>query len=335
VISRFVKDTVLSGVCSQLPHSFIVWLRDVNPVSAYYHIVSDIQVPHVKHLYKYRDVASFERDLDAFSRRFNFVSAGEVLCAIRQHRPLPGNSLLLTFDDGFSEMYNVVLPILLRKGIPATFFLISGSLDNGALPLHNKMSVLLEHLSTAFGTLEESALVALLARHVVPAPDFRSGLFSITYPRRHIVDEVAKHIGCDFDCYLARQKPFLTSEQVRAMIKHGFSFGGHSVDHPMYSLIELREQVRQTCESVAFVRERFGLDYGVFAFPHGDDKVSPEYFRAVADTGKLDVSFGTRGMVKEGPVGHLQRFSMENTLERVDRILGWYYARALFKRTAA
>jgi peptidoglycan/xylan/chitin deacetylase (PgdA/CDA1 family)/GT2 family glycosyltransferase len=59
---------------------------------------------------------------------FRFVSAGEFLNFLHREGGLPRRPLLLTFDDGYEELFDVVLPMLKERRIPAIVFAVSGRL---------------------------------------------------------------------------------------------------------------------------------------------------------------------------------------------------------------
>ena len=56
--------------------------------------------------------------------------------------------VVLTFDDGHLEMFEVVAPILSKRGISATFFLNTGFLDNKDMFFRHKASLLIGHLKS-------------------------------------------------------------------------------------------------------------------------------------------------------------------------------------------
>ena len=60
----------------------------------------------------------FERTLDVLAEHFDMKPVGELPDAVAGPRPLAA----LTFDDGFLDHRQVILPALLRRGIRATFF---------------------------------------------------------------------------------------------------------------------------------------------------------------------------------------------------------------------
>jgi peptidoglycan/xylan/chitin deacetylase (PgdA/CDA1 family) len=326
------KNELLPAVCARIPDRFFGAITRANPLTAYYHMVSDGEVPHVKHLYPFRSVREFEKDLETFRRRFRLVTLNDLLESIRCSRSLPPKSLLLTFDDGFSEMHDIVAPLLWKQGIPATFFIISGCLDNLGMAHYNEISLLLQHLESMGARAPRNEILVRLSGRGIHGTSVRSAMLLIDYPRKQIVEEIAEFLGYDLRAYLAESRPYLTSEQVRKLIDMGFAIGAHSIDHPKYSLLSLDEQLRQTVESLKFIRHRFGLSYGAFAFPHGDDKVTAEFVEQAGGSGGMDVSFGTAGILREEKPRHFQRFSPENSQRSADHVLGRYYARSLYKK---
>jgi len=80
------------------------------------------------------------------------------------------------------------------------------------------------------------------------------------------------------------------------------------------------------------IRERFGLDYGAFAFPHNDAGVSQEFFKRVQESSLIDITFGTGGMSDGGLRSHRQRISLEKPLLPARNLIAWQYARKLYKQ---
>jgi peptidoglycan/xylan/chitin deacetylase (PgdA/CDA1 family) len=326
-----ISNRLASEVFGRIPGRLLKRLVEVNPIIAYYHIVSDKDVPHVKHLYPIRGVDQFRKDIDMFLDLYRPITLSALIESIQGGRPLAANSFLLTFDDGFREISDVIAPILLRKGVPATFFLCSAFLDNLEMAHHNKISLLLDYLDQLKAEIPQKTIVDVLLEHGIKGRDVRTSLLSIGYRDRGVVDKIAAIVGCDFHSYLSVAKPYLTSSEVRKLIQSGFSIGAHSIDHPLYSALSLDEQLYQTETSVRFIRERFFLSYGAFAFPHGDGGVPERFFQEIFTRGAVDVSFGTRGMLKDAFPRHFQRFSMEYDSAPAKKILGRHYARSFFK----
>lgn len=302
-------------------------LSRINFILPFYHIVSDNDVQHVKHLYTYKNIAEFTEDLDYFLKHYSPVSLSDLLDCINKHQSLPKNSFLLTFDDGFREIFNVVAPILKDKGVPATFFLNNGFLDNKQLFFRHKASVLIEHLQSAGELSSTDKIKDIFKKNRIIFTDLKATILSVEYHKRNVIDEIALIVNVDFDDYLASYKPYLNSDQVEKLIDDGFTIGAHSIDHPLYSSLPLEDQLYQTRESIKLIRERFSLDYNAFAFPFTDNGVSKRYFEEILSSGSVDISFGTSGIVKDLWPNNLQRIEMEGkSILPAKRIIALQYA---------
>jgi peptidoglycan/xylan/chitin deacetylase (PgdA/CDA1 family) len=68
---------------------------------------------------------SFERQVKLLARSFKLIDSFELARYVHARRPLPPNAAMITFDDGYRECHDIVLPILLRHRAKATFFIAS------------------------------------------------------------------------------------------------------------------------------------------------------------------------------------------------------------------
>src|SRR5437016_4860781 len=76
----------------------------------------------------------FEREIALLRRYFSPVTFAEVASARRAGRNLAANPLIVTFDDGYRDNFEVAAPILRRHGVTACFFLTTGFLDGEVVP---------------------------------------------------------------------------------------------------------------------------------------------------------------------------------------------------------
>lgn len=299
---------------------------------AYYHMVNDKEVLHIKHLYPHKTVKQFDVDLDYILKYFKPISLADLLANQKQGNPLPSQALHLTFDDGFREMHDIVAPILKQKGIPATFFINSSFTDNNELCYQHKASIIVEYLlHNNISKPVQKRIEALLPQNIKKDTTMSSHILAIKYARRTIVDNIAEILEMDFKNYLQKHQPYLTTEQIRKLIAEGFAIGAHSIDHPLYANLALEEQLRQTLESVSFVKNTFNLKYGAFAFPHSNLGVSKKYFDEIAKSHLVDISFGTAGMIDDCVSNSIQRFSLEKPLMPVKNIFSYQSAKRLWR----
>jgi peptidoglycan/xylan/chitin deacetylase (PgdA/CDA1 family) len=306
-------------------------LSGVSLVVTYHHLVSDADVPHVRHLYKYRDVRGFEADLDFLLRHFTPISLYQIIAHLDGRETLPQRCFHVTFDDGFREIHDVVAPLLVKKGIPATFFLNSAFLGGHGMAHYNKISLLLDRMPRPLPSQLRKEIELLLP----PAceSDFTRRLLSVRYANQQILDRVAAVAEINIDHYIATARPYLSPEEVIDLIKQGFAIGAHSIDHPLYADLSLEEQITQTRQSVDFIVDRFGIKTRAFAFPHSDVGVGPEFFNEMFNSGSLDICFGTGGSIPHFHHRNVERVGMEKNPGTAEAIFAREYARAFYYKS--
>src|SRR3954453_19801590 len=67
----------------------------------------------------------FDEQIQQLADCFNIIPLSDAVRALDVGR-LPPPAACITFDDGYPDNAEVALPILLRHGVPATFFVAAG-----------------------------------------------------------------------------------------------------------------------------------------------------------------------------------------------------------------
>lgn len=96
-------------------------ISEINPLIPYYHVVSNEKLPHLRHLYPYKNISQFLKDLDYLGRTFKPIELSDLLDFIKRGKNLKKRSLFITFDDGYSECYSIVAPYCIKKVFPQPF----------------------------------------------------------------------------------------------------------------------------------------------------------------------------------------------------------------------
>lgn len=86
-----------------------------------------------------------EDQLSLLSRAGEFVSASQMLNAIREAVPLPERAIVVTFDDGLREQYETAWPVLRRMGIPAIFFVNTAPIVHTTISSVHKIHMIRAH----------------------------------------------------------------------------------------------------------------------------------------------------------------------------------------------
>lgn len=326
---------ILQFFAKSIPFQSLVTLSKQLQFSPFYHAIGNPEaMPHIRNLYRSRTAREFEKDLDFLLKHFQPIGLEDLLKSAQHQENIASNCFFLSFDDGLREVHDIAAPILKKKGIPATIFLNADFVDNRDLFFRYKASLIIDCLKkNKYSSAKKEALQQLL---MLPALSNDKTLFqkilSIEYADRQILDSAAALLDIDFDDFLKKQQPYLTSAQIQSLQLDGFTIGGHSADHPLYSKISLKEQLLQTQKSVHFVKANFDLPYGAFAFPFTDHGVSKSFFEKAQQENIFDISFGTAGLKAMEFPFHFQRFPMEGKNWSAEDLIKTEYLYFLIKR---
>lgn len=302
------------------------------PIIPFYHTVSDSYLPHVRHLFRYRGVSEFESDLRLFSRHFKFLSLSQFLES-RESASRPKAGLLLTFDDGLRECYDIIHPILNRYDIPAVFFLTTDFLDNKELFYRHKASLLVEHInSTTSAKLLAAIAEKLNIEHTTHTNEITLKVLQLSFDQQELIDEIALMCEIDFAEFLHNNRPYLDTAQVIELASHGYDIGAHGLDHQWLNEITLDSQLAQIRGSTEFLTSLIEEPSRSFAFPFNGDGLSPEIFEKVLEDNMVDIMFGAGGVGTWDEPYYHRRFSMEGATKSARQILTKQYQSFAFRQ---
>ena len=264
----------------------------------FYHVVSDQHLPYILN-YPYFNPEQFENHLDFLLKNFKPVSLEYLI-----ENPNNKEKIFhLSFDDGLRQCADIVAPILLKKGVPATFFINSGFVDNKNLFHRYKASLILSQLKEmpcfqAETFLKENGIT-------------RKNILQTSFANRDILDEAADMMNIDFKDILKDKKPYLTTNQIKKLYSQGFSIGGHSHKHPEFWKISKKKQLKHVRKSIDWVVENINPKTKAFAFPFTDDGISADLIKKLNDENICDITFGTAGLKYDEIDSHFQRYPVE------------------------
>lgn len=303
---------ILRGISQVIPLSFYQKLSRQRLFLPFYHVIDNEACLHIDQLYQVQDTQQFEQSLDYLLRQFKAISLDELVQINRSGKRPQKPVFHLSFDDGLRQCSEVILPILERKGISATFFINSKFLDNQALMYRYKVSLLINQLKQ-FAAQKRTQICQ---KYRLDPENYRQDLLQIEYDElvheELYLDDLANDLDLDFKAFLMDYQPYMNQSQVQKLLDHGHSIGSHSIDHPKYFNLELKQQLEQTLASQAFLEGVFDLKQTVFAFPFTDFGVKKTFFEQLFKQHPFQLTFGGAGLKNDSHPKHLQRFPMES-----------------------
>ncbi|OLB27982.1 MAG: hypothetical protein AUH13_21380 [Acidobacteria bacterium 13_2_20CM_58_27] len=190
------------------------------------------------------------RHVDVLSRCFDFIHLNDLPRQLYRRGKKP--FCLLTFDDGKRSNATAVAPELERLGVPAVFFVVSGSLDDQAPLWFDRHRALQKKLGATPNGLSLQVLKQLPYALLIERIERACSQYGIDANPR------------DADVGL------MSWEQVRRLHRRGFSIGAHGHTHTILTRESKTAAFESIARSIAKVSEEIGEACGSFAFPNGN-----------------------------------------------------------------
>ena len=280
----------------QISLDFPLHLSGKNQILPFYHTVSDQALPHFSELKFFRTQKRFLEDLDCFTKYYESVGIMEVGSNKK--------SFHLSFDDGMSEIFSVVYPILKEKNIHATFFINSDFINNERMFKSHKKSLIIHSVKNSKSL--ENSITSFLNKN------FDESLTHIGQIKNEIeIDKLANLLKVDFNDYLQTYQPYLKISQLQELKNAGFTIANHGKSHTNFNTLNFGAQKEEIRSVNAFLKSELSIDNQFFCFPYGDLDIKNELFEWMYHEENILKSFGISGLKNDTFPNHFHRILME------------------------
>lgn len=295
--------------------------RDIFP---FYHSVSPVSLPHISHLYWVLKPEEFERDLEQLLSVYTPLSLGEYLKGSGNNGGR--RTMVLSFDDGLKGCHEYIAPLLLKKGIPAVFFLNNRFIDNRGLFYRYKVSLLIHQ------SIQDCRVREKLAEYLgISKEQVETSLRMIGWDQRLLLDALATEAGMDYKSYLRAKPVYMSTSEIKDLLDWGFEVGAHSPEHMAFEDLDPEQMVEQVKSSVKDIKKRFGIATAYFSFPFTSDGVPREVIEGLLDSGTANALLGTAGLKQTGIRAYIQRIPMDKYMSEARDTLKTEYFYFLLK----
>ncbi|MCH8505576.1 MAG: polysaccharide deacetylase family protein [Ectothiorhodospiraceae bacterium] len=212
--------------------------------------------------------ARFEEQVRYIARHHHPMALGELITHLREVRPVPAHTLVITVDDGYADFHDVAWPILKKHGVPATLFVTTGFVDRELWLWPDQVAWLLEQapeipeqlqLRDASIPTAGNAWQSLI-NHLLTLPD---------QAKHEMIQRLAEQLQTTLPSEAPAAYASCTWDQLRRMQDEGLEVGGHTHTHPTLPKVEHENLPGE----IHFCRERLQAELGdqprPFCYPNG------------------------------------------------------------------
>ena len=244
---------------------------------ATYHYVRNIKkskYPNLKGL----EFEEFKKQINFFKKNFNILKPKQFIELLKKKKLPRKPSILLTFDDGYKDHYDYVFPYLKKNKLQACFYppvsIVKEkkildvnkiqfflSKEKNKKKIIKKISVILKkkyNFSLNKFLLENKNIINKLKskfddNQTLLIKSLLQKLLPIR-KRKFVIDQLFSQIVTS-NYKKFSSELYLSSENIKEMLKNGMHFGSHGYNHEWWSHLKKDKQEKEIIKSIEFLKQ--------------------------------------------------------------------------------
>jgi peptidoglycan/xylan/chitin deacetylase (PgdA/CDA1 family) len=210
----------------------------------------------------------FARQMDIVATRFNPISVHDLTAWLDGRFDLPKRPILITFDDGYKDNMSNALPVLCEREIPALLFLSTDFIGTGKPFFWDAAAFYFRRTELRRADLPILGPVSWTEPATISAEWIEALKRTTSVGRDEATEQLAAALNVPVlrDAYAGET---LSWDEVREMGKQGFSFGSHTLSHPILTQLSEAEAAAELQKSRQRLMDELGEPVRTIAYPNG------------------------------------------------------------------
>ncbi len=232
--------------------------------------------------------AQFDEQISYLTQHYHLTTFSQLQKAPQEKQKLSPLSVIITFDDGYRDVWDAVWPILRKHKAQAVVFLATDYITSGELFWWDKVYYCLKQTSKDKLSLKSRAdwqplpLTTDTERHRAKTKLIQYLKQAPDGERRQILDELAAETGVKV-ALPPDWRPTLTWAEVRKLSRKGLEFGAHTMTHPILTQLSDEALARELQGSRHRISEETGQAVVSFCYPVGIEGAYDERVRGAVE----------------------------------------------------
>ncbi len=223
---------------------------------------------------------SFRAQVEWLHNRVRLLTLDELIHQIKSGSPWREPAMLLTFDDGYRDNFDLAVPILREQKAPATFFVPSAFLDSPRLPWWDHVACVIKQTHAHQIIVERHSKgdpspleidLQTMSRSAAIMKIIRVFLDETIADERWFLDQLAERSMVKIDSEGLARKIFMDWSHVRQLADSnaGLTIGSHAHSHRNLAALDDDTQFHELAGSKQILESRLGRPIKALAYPYG------------------------------------------------------------------
>jgi len=213
----------------------------------------------------------FKDQLEFISSNFNVINFRLLHDYLRrQNGNFPENPLIITFDDGYIDNYQIAYPMLREFGLTATMFVTAGFIGENRVFWWDKIAYIIKKTEIRSFHIESPLEISI---DINDFPDRQECAGKMIKKAKELSDRQKEHLIEQLSEQLEVSPPegdlnyVMSWDQLREMNGEGIEIGAHSVNHPIISNVDQSRLKKEVRDSRQRIEEKIGAEVITFGSP--------------------------------------------------------------------
>lgn len=234
---------------------------------------------------------TLEQHLDLLGRYCRFLSLDELGARFDSGEPFDKPVAVITFDDGYRDVYDHAFPLLKRKGIPSAVFVVTDLIGTSRVQVYDKLYLLIVRAFSTWRSVPGD-LARLLDRLGISLPEPKISRDPYTAMRSlftglpqaelyRVIEALEAEVQVEESAL--KELRACNWEMLAEMHRAGITIGSHTRTHALLTNESRQKVADETAVSRQTLATRLGTSIQHFAYPDG--QFDPAAVKLVADAG--------------------------------------------------
>jgi peptidoglycan/xylan/chitin deacetylase (PgdA/CDA1 family) len=212
----------------------------------------------------------FDRELAFVARHWHVINFRMLRDHLAREGRFPDRALIITFDDGYLDNYEVAYPLLRKHGLTAVVFVTAGFMGERKLFWWDRLACAAKTAAKTEASIEEPIRFSIdldafptrqdAARHLIHTAKTLSEDAKELFIHRLVVALEGAFVVSDAGMTMSW-------DHLRDMAAGGIEIGAHSMSHPIFSNIDDGALAREVAESKRLIERETGVEVITFGSP--------------------------------------------------------------------
>ncbi|WP_162268801.1 polysaccharide deacetylase family protein [Flavobacterium chilense] len=268
--------------------------------------------------------SEFKQQLILLKNQGNFVHPNDLILDLNAVLQSKDNNLLITFDDGLKEQFDLALPILDELNIPAVFFVNSINSEEKKVTTVHKIHLLRSIISSSefldkFIDVPFSQTETQNARNIYRYDDEKSAVLKYILNFKLDFKQQEQIVNTLFNLYFEEsvilESLYMTEQNLKELANKGY-LGSHTHSHYPLGLLDSETIKKELKKTKTYLDTLTHSNIKIVSYPYGTPEVCTDQVADLTQKAGYEIGFTTkRGIntLQENPL-LLNRFDCNDLI---------------------